>query len=121
MALRELILSTAATTPGVGNVEETLKWGEPAYVTKNGSGSTVRIDWKARTPDKYAMYFHCRTNLVATFRKRFPGKFRFDGDRALVFGMEDVLPTNALTTCVAAALTYHIGKPKRATKSAPRK
>lgn len=30
LALRELILTTAAATDGVGPIEETLKWGEPA-------------------------------------------------------------------------------------------
>ena len=33
MALRELILETAADTAEVGEIEETLKWGEPAYLT----------------------------------------------------------------------------------------
>ena len=32
--LRELIFATAAATEGVGELEETLKWGEPAYLTK---------------------------------------------------------------------------------------
>ena len=44
MALREAIFSTAAATEGVGELEETLRWGEPAYVTtKTGSGSPIRI------------------------------------------------------------------------------
>jgi len=44
LALRELVFRTAASIPEVGAIDETLKWGEPAYVTKNGAGSTVRID-----------------------------------------------------------------------------
>lgn len=67
LALRELVFRTASSNPGVGEIEETLKWGEPAYVTKSGAGSTVRIDWKAKTPEQYAMYFHCKTNLVESF------------------------------------------------------
>jgi hypothetical protein len=31
LALRELVLQVAATTEGVGELEESLKWGEPAY------------------------------------------------------------------------------------------
>ena len=73
MALRDLIFQTAASTEGVGEIEETLKWGVPAYVTsKTRSGSTVRIDWKKSNPTQYAMYFHCQTNLVETFRTLFP-------------------------------------------------
>lgn len=44
MQLRKLILETASETEGVNKLEETLKWGEPSYLTK--SGSTIRIDWK---------------------------------------------------------------------------
>jgi len=33
LALRALIFQTAATIPGVGQVQETLKWGQPAYLT----------------------------------------------------------------------------------------
>ncbi len=56
LALRELIFITARLTKGVGELEETLKWGEPAYVTaQSKSGSTVRIDWKKAKPSQYAM------------------------------------------------------------------
>lgn len=86
--LRELILDTAAHTDGVGEIEETLKWGEPAYVTsQTKSGSTVRIDWKKARPDECAMYFHCQTTLIETFRTLFPHAFKFRGDRALLFSI----------------------------------
>ena len=39
LALRELVFRTASSTPSVGEIQETLKWGEPAYVTVNGAGS----------------------------------------------------------------------------------
>jgi Domain of unknown function (DU1801) len=94
LALRELVFRTAAATPGVGEIEETLKWGEPAYVTRNGGGSTVRMDWKKNDPDHYAMYFHCQTNLVETFRTMFPHDFRFVGNRALVFAVNGTVPAD---------------------------
>jgi len=108
LALRTLIFRTAAATDGVGELEETLKWGEPAYVTsKSGSGSTIRIDWKKSSPAQYAMYFHCQTNLVETFRTLFPRDFTYEGNRAIVFGADSRVPSDALSFCVAAALTYH--------------
>jgi hypothetical protein len=110
LALRALVLRTACSTPGVGEIEETLKWGEPAYVTKNGAGSAVRIDWKPKYPDRYAMYFHCQTDLVSTFRTLFPKDFTFEGNRALVFKLGDRLPENTLAFCIAASLTYHLNK-----------
>jgi hypothetical protein len=108
LALRELIFKTAASTQGVGELEETLKWGEPAYITsKSKSGSTVRIDWKKSKPSQYAMYFHCQTNLVETFRTLFPNEFKFESNRAIIFTESEVVPTDSLAFCVAAALTYH--------------
>ena len=108
MDLRELIFSVAASTEGVDALEETLKWGEPAYVTKNKSGSTVRIDWKKAAPDQYSMYFHCQTNLVETFRRLFPEDFTFVGNREIVFHKEDPVAVDALAICIAASLTYHL-------------
>jgi hypothetical protein len=113
LALRELVFRTARSHPEIGELEETLKWGEPAYVTKNGAGSTVRMDWKAKTPNRYAMYFHCQTNLVESFRSMFPNDFRFEGNRALLFAVEERVPLDALSVCIAASLTYHLKTPPR--------
>ena len=114
LALRELIFRTAASTEGVGELEEALKWGEPAYViAQSRSGSTVRIGWKKSTPSQYAMYFHCQTNLVETFRSLFPREFTFEGHRAIVFHESDTVPVDAIAFCVAAALTYHLNKVAR--------
>lgn len=111
LALRRMIFDTAAATDGVGELEETLKWGEPAYVTaETGSGSPVRIDWKKTKPGQYAMYFNCRTTLVRTFRMRFPSDFIYDGNRAIVFEKDSVIPVQALKLCIATALTYHARK-----------
>lgn len=107
-ALRELILQTAAATKSVGELVETLKWGEPAYLSsKTGSGSTVRIDWKKARPAEYAMYFNCQTTLVETFKTIFPKEFRYEGNRAIVFAQDEPIAKDALAFCVAAALTYH--------------
>ena len=111
MALRALILKTAAVTDGVGTLHETLKWGEPAYITaESGSGSTIRIDWKKAKPAEYAMYFNCQTNLIEMFRTMFPNDFRYEGNRAILFREDEAVPDEALEFCVAAALTYHRAK-----------
>jgi hypothetical protein len=108
LALRELIFKIAASTEGVGALEETLKWGEPAYTTtQSGSGSTVRIGWKKSTPTQYAMYFNCQTTLIETFKTLFAKEFRFEGNRAIVFKVSATVPADSLAFCVAAALTYH--------------
>ena len=109
--LRELIFATAVTTEGVGELEETLKWGEPSYLTpQTKSGSTVRIDWKAKNADQYAMYFKCTTNLVETFREKYPTEFKYGGNRSIIFDEDDDISVEALRDCIALALTYHLLK-----------
>ena len=115
LVLRSLILKTAAATPGVGELQETLKWGEPAYLTAaSKSGSTLRLGWKKASPQQYAIYFNCQTTLVETFRTLFPNEFSFEGKRAIVFSVADPVPRDALSFCIAAALTYHRGKQRAA-------
>jgi hypothetical protein len=55
MFLRQLVLDTATDMPGIGEIEETLKWGEPSYLCKKGS--TIRIGSEKASPQNYAMYF----------------------------------------------------------------
>jgi len=105
MLLRQLVLDTASETKGVKKLEETLKWGEPSYLTK--SGSTIRMGWRKSKPDQYAMYFHCKTKLVDTFKELYRDKFTFEGNRAIVFNESDELPINELKHCISLSLTYH--------------
>jgi hypothetical protein len=112
LALRRLIIDTARATQGVGALEETLKWGQPSYLTSESkSGSTVRIDQVKAEPGQYAVYFHCQTNLVETFRELYP-ELRFSGNRAILLDAGDRLPEAELRHCVALALTYHLSKRK---------
>ena len=109
-ALHRLILATAKRIPEVGELTETLKWGEPAYLTEQTkSGSTIRIAWKQKNPEQIALMFNCQTTLVDGFRTRFP-ELSYEGSRALVLQVNEALPTEALKECIAAALTYHRAK-----------
>ncbi len=111
LVLRELVFAAAAETAGVGPLEETLKWGEPAYLTsKSKSGSTLRMDWKARTPDMCALYFNCQTDLIERFRTLFGDALGFEGNRAVLVPVAEPLPEEMLKTCIIAALTYHRDK-----------
>jgi hypothetical protein len=110
MALRELVFDTAAATPGVGRLDETLKWGQPSYLTaESGSGTTVRID-RLKNRDGYAIYFHCQSGLVDQFRTIYPDTFTYEGKRAIVLAAKDRVPTRALGHCIALALTHHLRK-----------
>lgn len=115
LGLRRLIFDTAKVTKGVGRLEETLKWGQPSYLTpETKSGSTIRIDRIKATANQYAVYFHCQTDLVATFRERYAGELNFGGNRSIVLDARDKIPEAALRHCLALALTYHLNKRKTA-------
>ena len=111
MFLRQLIFDTAAATKGVGEIEETLKWGEPSYLTpKTKTGSTIRIDWKKSQKEQYAMYFKCTADIVVAFRKRYPTEFKYGGNRSIIFHKDDEIPVKELKSCISLALTYHLNK-----------
>ncbi len=103
--LRELILSAASEIEGLEKLEETLKWGEPSYLSKYGS--TVRIDWKEKNPEQFAIYFKCTSKLVPTFKTIYKDTFKFEGNRAIVFKLNDKIPEIELKHCISLALTYH--------------
>jgi hypothetical protein len=112
MALRELVFDTAKRTAGVGRLTETLKWGQPSYLTQEtGSGTTVRID-RLKVDDGYAVYFHCQSGLVGQFRELYPDTFKYEGKRAIVFIAVDRVPAKELRHCIALALTHHSRKKK---------
>jgi hypothetical protein len=101
--LRKLILATAAKMDGIGAIQETLRWGQPAFLSK--SGSTIRIDAVKGEPSRYALYFICHTDLVARFRELYP-QLIFDGNRAILLDARAALPEDALRHCISMALSY---------------
>ena len=105
MYLRQLILEAAEEVEGLNTIEETLKWGEPSYLARKGS--TIRIDWKAKAPEQYAIYFKCTSKLVPTFKEIYGELFKYEGNRAIVFDLGDEVPKTELKHCIQLALTYH--------------
>ena len=108
--IRRIIIETAQEASGVEILEETLKWGEPSYLSRHGS--TVRVDWKTKNPNQYAIYFKCTSKLVPTFKRIYGELFTYERDRAIIFEMEDEIPENELKNCIRAALEYHKRKRK---------
>ncbi|REG94368.1 DUF1801 domain-containing protein [Algoriphagus antarcticus] len=104
MNLRRLVLEVAAEI-GLLSLEETLKWGEPSFLAKKGS--TIRMDWKAKSPDQYAIYFKCTSKLVSSFKLAYDEVFNYEGNRAIVFKLVEEIPEAELKNCIRAALTYH--------------
>lgn len=107
LILRDLILDTAHETPAAGEIEETLKWGQPSYLTpQTKSGSTIRI-----APTKQggvAIYTHCQTTLMSDMQALFP-QLEYEGNRAIHFAPDTDLPDAPLIQLIRSALTYHKG------------
>lgn len=107
LALRRLIFETAETTPGVGALEETLKWGQPAYLTRETkSGSTIRLGLPKQ--GGFALYTHCQTTILSDFRSLFPDDFVYEGNRAIHFQDGEEPSPEKLTLLIRLALTYHL-------------
>ncbi|MGC4072777.1 MAG: DUF1801 domain-containing protein [Nibricoccus sp.] len=109
LQLREMIFAVAKATSAVGRIEETLRWGQPSYLTSESkSGSILRLDAVRNSPGTCALYFHCQTTLISDFRKRFGRKLHYEGNRALLFSVSKPLPETEVRECVRAALTYRL-------------
>ena len=108
--LRAVIFEVAAAQE-VGPLTETLKWGEPAWLTEaSGAGTTLRMGWKPARPDHVGLFVNCQTDLVDRYRAEFPDVFEYDGNRAVWVPVDGDVPEVPLRWVVAQALTYHRDK-----------
>lgn len=111
--VRKLVFATAKAHDEVGSLTETLKWGEPAYLTEQtGSGSTIRLG-RVKDSEHAAILFNCKTTLIDTFRERFPNQFEYRQTRALLLNVAGALPKQELTVCLSLALTYHLDRRRK--------
>jgi len=107
MEVRDLIFELAASAKAVGALSETLKWGQPSYLTaRPKTGTTIRLG--QGKCGGAAMFFHCQTTLVAEFRDLFADEFTFEGNRAVILKRDEAFPTEAVRACLMRALTYHL-------------
>jgi len=105
LVLRGLIFKIADESDEIGEIEETLKWGNPSYLTHAPkSGTTIRLS--SVRDGKYAISVHCQTSLVAEFRDIYP-ELEFDGNRSIIFGATAKLPLEPAKHFISSALTYH--------------
>ncbi|HBC3888570.1 DUF1801 domain-containing protein [Vibrio parahaemolyticus] len=102
--LRNLVFQVASELE-LGEVDETLKWGEPSYSVK--TGSPLIMDWKLKSPNSCYLFFNCQTKLIDTFRELYSGELVFQGNRAIVLSLSKPLPEKVIKSCLELALTYH--------------
>ena len=96
--------------PEVGAVTETLKWGQPAFLTnQTKSGTTIRLGC-SDDADTISLFVHCQTSLVGEWRERYGDDLTFVGNREIAVPIDKPLPRAPLQHCIAMALTYHSRK-----------
>ena len=109
LSLRDLIFEVAQTTPEAGQMEATLKWGQPSYLTpETKSGSTLRIG--LAKGGGVAIFAHCGTDIICTYAATFANMDQIEGNRAVVFRRPDDIVPARLRLLVHHGLTYHLRK-----------
>ncbi|VAX01109.1 hypothetical protein MNBD_GAMMA22-2549 [hydrothermal vent metagenome] len=103
--IRQHIFEIATQDDNIGEIQETLKWDQPSYITCSPkSGTSIRLGYIE--PSKYAIYVHCQTTLIAEFKEMYPDNI-YDGNRAIIFNTADKLPLEIIKHFIFLALSYH--------------
>lgn len=114
MSIRTLIFA-AADAEKIGPLEETLKWGDPAYLPKHPRiGTTLRLGWSEGAKAGVTLFVPCQTRLIDLYRARFSTGFEYDGSRAVRMSLDAPLPEAEVQQMAAMALTYHRDKRRHA-------
>ena len=91
------MLAVYAALPTVGGVVNYPRLWTPDLVSLSA--------WARASSPKEAMF-----HFPDAGRALYPGMFRYDGKRAIVFGAKDRVPLRALRHCIGLALTHHLRK-----------
>ena len=112
LSIRQLIFEVAKENSVIGEIEESLKWGEPSYRAKDKKiGTSIRLAWNKNKPNQCGMYVHCQSNLIEQYKTLFDDMFEYEGKRAIIFSktsaVNNLVP---IKECIHLALTYHLNK-----------
>lgn len=108
LQIREIVYQVANEREEIGPLTEALKWSQPSFLTEvSSSGTTVRID--RHTDNEVAIFFHCQTTLVETFRDLLP-ELNYLKNRAIILNVNEPLPSSEIKMCLEMALTYKLNK-----------
>jgi Domain of unknown function (DU1801) len=113
LTIRDRIFALAQQHAEIGQVEETLKWGMPSYLTKSPkSGTPIRLGCNADA-NTLGIYVHCQTQVVDNFRETTPAdllvesKITTEKSRAIHLPAKTPLPNSVIDKFLYEALTYH--------------
>ncbi len=97
-----------AAKAAIGPLEESLKWGQPAWRPKKPrTGSTLRMDWSPKYPTHLSLFVDCKTDLAARIQNLYPTFPQNDGRRHLAFPLAAPLPEQAIAHLAEMTFGYH--------------
>ncbi len=106
--VRKLIQNIAARDKAIGEIEESLKWGQISFAARNPkSGTPMRIDGDADA-GTCSLFVPCSSNLIEDFRTLHPNMFDYYGNREVRMDLSEPLPITELSLFIAAALRYYL-------------
>lgn len=115
LLLREMIFDIAKARPETGQIEETLRWGQPAYLTpQTKSGTTIRLG--VHKSARFALFVHCQSRVIPAYLEAYPMWDRVDGTRAVLFDHATEIEPRRHSWLVEQALTYRLRKKTAAKK-----
>ncbi len=103
-SVRSIFVQTAKDI-GVNSLEESLKWGEPAWRPKKG-GITLRVAWSTNAPEELGVFVDCKSDLCARMQSDFPRSFRYIAPRVMYIALDETIPEDALTHLAKLAFQY---------------
>ncbi|MCV2887701.1 DUF1801 domain-containing protein [Ruegeria aquimaris] len=104
LRLCALILDTARGMVEAQPLQETLKWGKPAYLAPRGS--ILRLG--CPTSGGFALYLHCQSRLIPDYLDQFEDLDRIERTRAILFRAVGEIDPMRHGWLIRRALTYHI-------------
>ena len=110
LEVRDLVFKVAESSASIGPLTETLKWGQPSYLTNaTRAGTTLRLWRRSATSPDAALFVPCQTRVIDACRERFT-ELAFDGNRAIALPDSRPVEDEVLASCIRLALTYNLWK-----------
>ncbi len=100
LKMRDYLFSLAENLE-LNSIEESLKWNQPSYLSKNGTA--VRI---AEQAGRMGYFVSCQTSIIETLKESYPDA-DYDKTRGLLIDADSPIPEVA-SSLIHAALQYKI-------------
>ncbi len=108
LKFRQIIYEVSQNSDEIGEIEESVKWGQPSYRPMNKSGTTIRLGWSAKKPNVYSIFVPCQTTIIRDFKVLYPNELNYIGNREICFDKHKDIKLKVITEFINQALTYYL-------------